>query len=71
MDNIIVRGKQFVHCKDVVHSSEGPFLEVLLYSDFFNVPNCLSLHRYALMEKCWKIKPEDRPAFSELVAALS
>jgi serine/threonine protein kinase len=34
-------------------------------------PGLCPQHVYALMEKCWNIKPEDRPGFSELVASLA
>ena len=31
MDNIKAGGEQFVHCREVVHSSECPLSEVPLY----------------------------------------
>ena len=31
MDNIQAGGEQFVHCRDVVHSSECPLSEVTSY----------------------------------------
>ena len=34
MDNIKAGGEQFVHCREVVHSSERPLSEVPLYSSF-------------------------------------
>ena len=34
MDNIGAGGEQFVHCREVVCSSECPLLEVPLYTTF-------------------------------------
>ena len=35
MDNLRAGGEQFVHCREVVHSSECPLSEVPLYYTFY------------------------------------
>ena len=41
MDIIQAGGKQFVHCRKVVHSSECPLSEVPLYTEHIKTPVCM------------------------------